>query len=393
MKIKVGVIFGGASVEHEVSIITAVQAMQNIDTEKYEVVPIYISKNGTWYTGEILKKMETYKDFDSDKKYLKQVVLIKGKDAYELQKTTGLFRKVVNTIDIAFPMVHGKGVEDGSLAGYLEMLKIPYVGSNVLASSLGQDKVVQKQVLNSLGINTPKYTWFYDSEYQTDPGKIKKDVKMLGYPVIVKPANLGSSVGIKIAKDEKELDEAIMDAILYDEKIIVEEMINNLMEVNCAVLGNYEHQEVSSIVQMKTKHEFLTFEDKYIGGKKGKTKGKDSSSSMIIDAKLDKKLEDKIKNASVKTFKALGMSGVVRIDLLIDTKTNEVYVNEPNTIPGSLSFYMWKDKNYKKLLTEMISLSIKSYKNNFKKISSFDSNILSNYNGSKGIKGSKGKLG
>lgn len=399
MKIKVGVIFGGDSVEHEVSIITATQAMKAIDRDKYDVVPIYISKDRVWYTGHMLEDIEVYKDFDDLKKYAKKVVLVKGSRGFELQKVDGLFKRVVDTIDIAFPMVHGKGVEDGTLAGYLETVGVPLAMSNTLASSLGQDKVIQKQILNACNIKTPKYTWFYDSEYLTNEDKINKDIKSLGYPVIVKPARLGSSVGIKIANDEEEITKAINEAIKYDDKIIVEEVIKNLKEVNIAVLGNADYQETSSIVEMRTKHAFLTFEDKYIGGgkKKGfsKTKGlKSGSSDMIIDTKLDSDVEDKIRDMSVKTFKALNMSGVVRIDLLIDEKTKEVYINEPNTIPGSLSFYMWKSKgkDYKKLLDEIISLGIKEYKKNYKKTSSFESNILSNYSGSKGSKGLKNKI-
>lgn len=395
MKIKVGVIFGGESVEHEISIITACQAMKNMDTDKYDIVPIYISKDRTWYTGGMLKEVDVFKEFEDLKKFATKVVLVKTERGFELQKVTGLFRKTVDFIDIAFPIVHGKGVEDGSLAGYLESIGIPVCESNVLASALGQDKVLQKQVLNAQGIKTPKYVWFYDSEYLNDPETINKQIKKLGYPVIVKPANLGSSIGIKIAKDENELTKAINDAISYDNKIVVEEMIKNLQEVNCAVLGNYEYQETSSIIEMKTGHAFLTFEDKYIGNgkKKGSFKAapKRGEDKLVVEAKLTKELEEKVREVSKATFKALNFSGVVRIDLLIDTKAKEVYVNEPNTIPGSLSFFMWKNqgKSYRNLLDDIISLSIKEYKNKSKKITSFDSNVLSSYSGSKGMKGSK----
>ena len=396
MKIKVGVIFGGESVEHEISIITACQAMKNIDTDKYDVVPIYIAKDRTWYTGGMLKEVDVFKDFEDLKRFATKVVLVKTDKGFELQKVSGLFRKTVDFIDVAFPIVHGKGVEDGTLAGYLETVGIPTCESNVLSSALGQDKVIQKQVLNACGIQTPKYLWFFDSEFLDNPDKIVKDVKKLGFPVIVKPANLGSSIGIKIAKDENELTKAINEAISYDNKVIIEEVIKNLQEVNCAVLGTYDYQETSSIIEMKTGHAFLTFEDKYIGNgkKKGQFKAapKRGESTLVEEAKLTKDMEEKVRNISKETFKALNFSGVVRIDLLIDTKAKEVYVNEPNTIPGCLSFFMWKNngKNYKQLLDDIISISIKEYKNKTKKITSFDSNVLSSYSGGKkGAKGAK----
>lgn len=399
MKIKVGVIYGGDTVEHEVSIITAVQAMNYMNTDKYDIIPIYISKDRIWYTGKMLMDMDVYKDFDNLKRYAKKVTLTKKDGSYILQATHGLFRKTVTELDVAFPIVHGKGVEDGSLAGYLDLVGIPYVGPNVLGAALGQDKVVQKQIMEASKISTPKYVWFYDTEYLSDSEKIKKDIKKLGYPVIVKPAKLGSSVGITIAKDEKELDNAVNDAIKYDNKVLVEEVIQNLMEVNCSVFGNYEYQETSALAQMKTKNEFLTYEDKYISGGKGKKgslkgTGKMSTSDMVVPAKLDEEIDKKIRDLSVRTFKALNLSGVARIDLLVNKKTNEVYVNEPNTIPGSLAFYMWipAGKEYTNLLDDMITLAIKDYKNNAKKTSSFESNILSTFNGSKGIKGMKGKM-
>lgn len=399
MKIKVGVIYGGETVEHEVSIITAVQAMNNLDKEKYDIIPIYISKDRIWYTGKMLMEMDVYKDFDTLKKYAKKVVLVKKENGFFLQNTSGLFIKDIEELDIVLPLVHGKGAEDGSLAGYLDMVGIPYVGSKILGSALGQDKVVMKQVMSSYDLPIPKYTWFYDNEYLEETAKIKKEIKTLGYPVIVKPANLGSSVGIAVAKNEKELDKAINDAIKYDNKIVVEEVISNLIEVNQSVKGNHEYAEVSAIAEMITSNDFLTYEDKYIakgkmGAKKVPSMGKMSNSSMRIPANIDKKLESKINDLSIKAFKALNLSGVVRIDYLIDSKTKEVYINEPNTIPGSLSFYLWKEvgQSYKDLLDEIIGTAIKDYKENAKKTTSFNSNILSTYNGSKGLKGMK-KMG
>ena len=400
MKIKVGVIFGGCTVEHEVSIITAVQAMNHMDSEKYDIIPIYISKDRIWYTGKMLMDMDVYKDFDSLKKYAKKVMLVKKENGFFLQRTNGLFNKEVTELDVAFPIVHGKGVEDGSIVGLLESIGIPYVGSGILGSALGQDKVVQKQILESNGISIPKYTWFYDTEYLNDNTDILKEIKKLKYPVIVKPANLGSSVGITVAHKEDEIDNCINEAIKYDNKIVVEQMIPNLMEVNCSVLGNYEHQETSAIDEMLTSNDFLTYNDKYISGGKGKLKGgkkacsgKMSTSDRIIPARITKEVEDKVVEIAKQTFRVMNLSGVVRIDFLINKKTNEVYVNEPNTIPGSLAFYLWKHigKEYKDLLDDMITLAIKQYKNNAKKVCSFESNILSNFNGSKGLKGIKNK--
>lgn len=396
MKIQLGVIFGGDTVEHEVSIITAVQAMENMDQNKYDIIPIYISKDRTWYTGKMLMDIDIYKNFNDLKKYAKKVALVNNSGKFQLQTINKLFRRTVATLDLAFPIVHGKGAEDGSLQGYLDSIGIPYVGSNVLGSALGQDKVVLKQVLESNNISVPKYTWFYDYEYINKKDEIIKNIEKLGYPVIIKPACLGSSVGITVVKDKKGLDSAINEAIKYETKIVVEEMIQDLVEVDCAVLGNYENQEVSLTAEMLTNNDFLTFQDKYLSSGKGKlkggkglsNKGNMSNSSFNIPANIDNKLIKEVEDLSLKTFRALNLSGVARIDFLIDKKQGKVYVNEPNTIPGSLAFYMFKPKGieYKTLLDNLINYSIKDYKNKSKKISSFESNVLSSYSGSKGCK-------
>lgn len=401
--IKVGVIFGGETVEHEISIITAVQAMSFIDTTKYEVVPIYISKNRNWYTGDALKDMASYKNLEEVPYLAKEVTLTKKDDKFILQKKRGIFKGTANTIDVAFPIVHGKGVEDGSLSGYLDTLGIPYVGPSMLGASLGQDKVVQKQVMAASGVPVVDYTWFYDHEYRDNEEQVLKDIKKLGYPVIVKPARLGSSVGIEVAKDENEVKDAIEEAIKYDEKIVVEAMVKNLMEVDCAVLGNSEDMECSLIGEMLTDNDFLTFEDKYIGekgkgGKKGGSKGNNSgkitTSGFKIPADLDKDLEEEIYEVSKRAFRCLNLKGVTRFDFLVDKKAKKVYVNEPNTIPGCLAFFFYtpKGKKYPQLLDELIKGAIKDYKDSRKKVTSFDSNVLSTYDGAKGSKGAKGKM-
>ena len=394
MKIKVGVIFGGETVEHEVSVITAVQAMEHINKDKYDIVPIYISKERIWYTSPMLMDIDVYKDFNDLKRYAKQVVLTKIGDKFYLQNTKGLFKRNITDIDIAFPIVHGNNVEDGTLQGYLDSVGIPYVGSKVLGSALGQDKVVMKQVFKDMGLPIVDYTWFFDSEYADDCEKIFDNVKKLGYPVIVKPATLGSSVGITFVKEEKDLANAIEEAMKYDVKVVVEKAVKNLVEVNCSVLGNYSYQEASVIEEVTSDDEFLTFADKYIGGSKGKLKGPSkgmASASRIIPARISKEMTENIQETSKQAFKALNLGGVCRIDYLIDKKTKKYYINEPNTIPGSLSFYLWEKtgKKYEDLLDEMITLCIKDYKNRSKKIYSFESNILSNY-GIKGLKGLKG---
>ena len=389
MKITLGVIFGGDTVEHEVSIITACQAMEHLNPDKYEIIPIYIGKDKTWYTGKMLMDINIYKDFDNLKKYAKKCVMYR-KDGTVVLQSTGLFKRTITELDLAFPMVHGNNVEDGSLAGFLEIIGIPYVGSNVLGGALGQDKVVMKQVFAKENIPIVDYLWFFDNEYFGHENDIVKNVKKLGYPVIVKPATLGSSVGISFVKDESALTKAIEEAIKYDNKIIVEKAVTNLVEVNCSVLGNYEDQQTSKIVQMNVKSDFLTYSDKYLnGGKKKASTGKGMASSEFkVAPHLDEKIEKEVEELSKKTFRVLNLSGIARIDFLIDDKHKKVYVNEPNTIPGSLAFYMWEPagKPYTELLDDAINLAIRDFKAKNKKVSSFETNILTNFNGLKGKK-------
>lgn len=398
MKIKVGVIFGGETVEHEVSIISAVQAMESINKEKYDIVPIYVTKDRKWYTGKMLMDISIYKDMDLLKRYAKEVVLYKKNNDFVLQSVKGL-KRVVDTIDVAFPIVHGQNVEDGTLAGYLDTLNVPYVGSNVIGAAVGQDKVIMKQIFEASKLPYAPYTWFYDVEYSINKEQILKEINKLGYPVIVKPARLGSSVGIKVAKTENEIDECINEAIEYDSKIVVEKVILNMVEVNCSVLGNYEYQETAVLEEVMSKKEFLTYQEKYLQGGKGKMgKGTVGSKGMasaerIIPARISSELTDKVNEIAKEAFRVLNLSGVCRIDFMIDTKANKVYINEPNTIPGSLSFYLWEPsgKTYTELLDELISLAIRQYKNKNKKTFTFETNILSNYNGVKGMKGKLGK--
>ena len=389
MKIKVGVIFGGETVEHEVSIISAIQAINNMDKDKYDIVPIYIAKDRIWYTGQMLTDITLYKDMDLLKRYAKKVTLCKRDNSYFLVNTKGLFRRDIAEIDVAFPIVHGINVEDGTLQGYLDTIGIPYVGSRVLGAALGQDKVVMKQVFESSGIPVVPYTWFYDTEYYTDKDEIISKVKKVGFPVIVKPANLGSSIGISIAQNVEELNVCIEEAINYDTKIVVEKVIENMTEVNCSVLGNYQSQQASILEEVMGADEFLSYQDKYLSS--GKVKGSKgmASTNRIIPARISDKLTEEIRETSKEVFKVLNLSGVCRIDYLIDKKKNKFYVNEPNTIPGSLSFYLWEPtgKPYNELLDEMINIAIKDFKNRNSKTYSFDSNILSNFNGTKGTKG------
>ena len=397
MKIRLGVIFGGETVEHEVSIITALQAMEHINKDKYDIIPIYITKDREWYTGKMLMDIDVFRNFDDLKKYANKCSLIKKDGRYYLQKTTGIFRKNLAELDIAFPIVHGNNVEDGTLAGLLDSIGIPYVGSGVLGSALGQDKVVMKQVFSAMNLPIVDYIWFYDTDYAEIADDINRKIDNLGYPVVVKPAKLGSSVGITFVKDYKDISNAIDEAIKYDNKIVVEKAVSNLVEVNCSVLGNYAYQQTSEIEEVRTKSEILTYQDKYLGNGKGsKTKGLGSkgmaSASRIIPARIDNDTEAKVRRIASDAFKALNLSGVCRIDFLIDKETRNVYINEPNTIPGSLSFYLWEPtgKEYSQLLDDIITLAIKDYKAKHKKIYSFETNILAGY--ANGIKGAKGKL-
>lgn len=393
MKLRVGVIFGGVSVEHEVSIISAVQAMKHLDEEKYEIIPIYIGKDKEWYTGRLLKDIDIFSDLDLMKKYATNVTLYNKGDDFVLVKKHGI-KRIVEYVDLILPIVHGTNVEDGTLQGYLELIGIPYAGSNLYSSAVGQDKIFQKQIFEASNIRVPKYIWFFDNEYKENEKDILNKIKKLGYPVMVKPARLGSSIGINKVKDEKNVQLAIEEAMKYDEKVLIEKVVENLIEVNCSVLGNYESQKSSLLEEVMGVDEFLSYKDKYLGSgtKKSGNKAKGMvATNRVLPARLDDKMTNDIRELSKDVFKVLNASGVVRIDYLIDKKTKSVYVNEINTIPGSLSFYLWEatDKPYKELLDDIISISIRNYKRKKSKVFSFDTNILSNYNG---LKGCKGKL-
>lgn len=239
MKLKIGVFFGGKSVEHEVSIITAIQAIENIDKSKYDVVPIYINKNNNMYCGKFIGDINQYKNIDNLISNSFQVTLAQQNNKVVLLKCNKKFyeKNFYDYIDIAFPIVHGTNVEDGTLQGYLKMFNLPYVGSDVLSSACGMDKYVCKCLLKANNIPVLDCKHFSIKDYNENPEKIISQIeKNFSYPVIVKPVNLGSSVGISIAKKQEKLNEAILDAFTYSNKIIIEKAIENLREINCSVL-------------------------------------------------------------------------------------------------------------------------------------------------------------
>ncbi|MDF2947920.1 MAG: D-alanine/D-alanine ligase [Bacillales bacterium] len=390
MRIKVGVIFGGVSVEHEVSVISALQAFHSLDEKRYEGVPIYISKNGDWYTGADLVKIDEYKDLNKLLNKCEHVTLITDENKRFLLNRVKpkLFdKKPVAEIDVAFPVIHGTNGEDGSLQGVLELAGVPYVGCDVLSSAVGMDKVIMKNVLRDSGVPIVGYIWFYKYEWNTSEAELTSKIETeIGYPVIVKPANLGSSVGISKAKNRSELDEAVVLAMSFANKIIVEKVVQELTEINCSVLGDQETAEASICEEVLGQDEILSYADKYQSNSKG-SKGM-SGTNRKIPAEISDEQTNEVKSLALKTFRVLGCSGVSRIDFLLDKKDGKVYVNEINTIPGSLSFYLWEPtgKSFTQLTTDLVQLAIKRQRERSEITFSYDSNLFSLHSGSKGSK-------
>lgn len=388
MKINVGVLYGGNSTEHEISIISAVQAMNNMDKEKYNIIPIYLSKDSNMYYADNLLDMTVYKDIKKLKANSKNVVLVRKNNEVVLMKNSFPY-KVLFKIDIVFPIMHGYNTEDGAIAGFLEVLGVPYCESDIYGAVIGQDKIFQKMILKENNINVVDYYYCYETDFNEDSEKVLKEASKLGFPLIVKPSRQGSSVGITVAKNKNELEDAIKDAIEYDDKILIEKLVQNMTELNCSVVGDAYGYETSLIEEVYGSDEILSYKDKYMsnGAKKTGSKGM-ASAGRKIPADLAKDVKAKIEDMSLRACKALKTNGVVRIDYLMDKKTGEVYLNEMNITPGSLSFYLWEPKGvkYKELLDRIIASGIKRYQDKSKKLSSFDTNVLETFNGAKGVK-------
>lgn len=392
MKIRVGVFFGGKSVEHEVSVISGLQAYNAFDRDKYDPIAIYITKDNELYTGEAVSDIANYKNIPELLKKSTRVFFMCEQDKVELiQYPVKKFgNSVVAQIDVAFPVVHGANVEDGCLQGFLRHYNIPFAGCDVMASAVTMDKYVMKTVLKDNDIPVLDCVTLNVREYQSDEtAAINKVENRIAYPVIVKPVNLGSSVGIKVAKDKEQLREALEYAFTFGAKVLVERAIMNLREINCAVLGDYEEAEASECEEPISSDEILSYEDKYVAGSKSGSEGM-RTAKRELPANLTPERREGIRQMAVKTFQVLNCSGVSRIDFMIDQDTDKVYVNEINPIPGSLAFYLWEalGKPYAELLDDMVKLALKRQREEKSMMTSFDSNILqsANLSGAKGVK-------
>lgn len=403
MKISVGVFFGGCSVEHEVSVISGLQAFLALDREKYSPVPIYQAKSGMFYTGEKLGDISSYRDISAMLKGADMVELMREKGKVWLKKT-GFFGKKLCVLDVALPVFHGTYGEDGCFQGMLEQLGLPYAGCGVLASALGMDKYMMKAAFKQDGVPCLDGVKITKHQYYTDPEKtMELTVQKLGFPLIVKPCNLGSSVGIGKAKDIDSLVLKLEDAFLYTDKILCERCIEHLREINCSVIGDDEEAQASVCEQPLGGGEFLSYADKYqrSGGSKTGTKSAGGSKagsgmaslSRLVPAPLDDELTKKVQDTAVQAFKAIGGEGIARIDLMIDESTGELYVNEINTLPGSMSYYLWEASGlcFKDMLSRLIALALKRQRKRSALTLSFDSNLLQSatLGGSKGAKGAK----
>jgi len=399
-KMNIAVIFGSRSCEHDVSIISALQLIEAAKTAGYAVTPVYISREGLWYTGDALMNIETFREFNPMGKGITRVNLDVSANAGDLwawpPQRAGLFAKVpapVAHIDCAIPVMHGLHGEDGTLQGLLEMANIPYASSGVLGSAVGMDKIAMKQMLRGEGFPVLDFVWFTRDQLKQDReaiiARIEKKIK---YPAFVKPAALGSSIGVSRASNREELEKAIDLAASYDRRILVEVGINNPVEINCAALG-YGEDVMTSVCEMpvpSTGDKFLNFFEKYLrnAGAKGESSRGMKSLSRVVPAPIGEELTGRIQKLTRDIFKIMDCRGTVRVDFILD-ENDVLYVNEPNTIPGSLAFYLWKEcgVSFGELVDKMVEGALRAHADKNQNVYAFDSTILQKV--AAGTKGSK----
>lgn len=374
--------FGGISTEHEVSVITGVQVAHAADRSKYNVIPIYLSKVGKWYTGQKLLEMSSYANLETIPLEGREVSIDLNNPQFIFVKTGGLFRKHAKIqLDVIFPCFHGGSGENGAIQGLLDLLDVPYVGSGVLGSSLGMDKVVMKQVLDQNGIKVAPYVYFYKPAWTTTKEKIISELETkLGYPMFVKPANSGSSVGVAKVTSKSALENAVDVALAFDRKVIVETGIEGYKEINVSVLGiSGEDLMVSECEEVFASKDFLSYTDKYSGGG-GKSKGM-ASTQREIPAKLTPVAKKLIQETAKKAFTVLNAGGLARLDFLFNPNTNDYYLIEINTIPGSMSFYLWEATNmpFTNMVDNLIEVALKTYAYKTNRITTYSSNILKDF--------------
>ena len=384
-KMQLGVIYGSRTCEHDVSVISAVQLMRSADKEKYDVIPVYISQKGAWFTGDALMDMKTYAHFDP---FMKGIVPVRldvtpGSGALiRYVPPKGLFgggrEEVVARLDCVIPVMHGLHGEDGSIQGLLELADLPYASSGVTASAVGMDKIVMKRFFKAFGFPILPDCALTRTQWEQDrDAAIAQVEKTLPYPVFVKPACLGSSIGVSPAKDRDALIDALDLAFSYDRRVLVEEGLDKPIEVNCSVLG-FDGERRASVLEMSnTGAGFLDFADKYLPDH-GQSKGM-ASLKRIVPAPIGDELTKELQDLSMQIFDAMDCKAVARIDYMIDRVSGKYYITEINTIPGSLAFYLWAPTGlpYPRLIDEMVRCALKAHEEKERNSFAFSSDILS----------------
>ncbi len=385
-KLTVAVIFGSRSTEHDISIVTALASIiKPLELAgKFEVVPIYIDKHGKWYSDPKLKDINLYSTGNIRTFLEKQKPISLNMDGeFVIVKNGPLNRKQSILIDVAFPATHGTHGEDGELMGLLEMANVPYVGCPMPASAIAMDKALAKSLAISANIPTAKYVWFYGKDFKANQKKVLKSLEKLNYPLFVKPVHLGSSIAITKVENETELINAIEVAAHYDDKLLVEEAVNNLIEVTVPIIGNDEPR--AALVEQplpKKDDAVFDFDSKYLGqGKKGKGAKNGSQGYSNLPAKISEDLYALSESTAINMYKAIGCAGIARVDLLIDSKSKIVYFNEINPLPGSLYAHNWRAAGMSnvQLVEELIKLALERDEAKKKLTTAFVSSYLSQY--------------
>jgi D-alanine-D-alanine ligase len=388
------VAFGGVSPEHEVSVLSAMQVIDAIQDTDYNIIPLYVSKSGRWLTGDPLLEIENFQALD---KLIDQATHCTfshddlGKPVLLETEKKGFFSSPEQyAIHAVIPAFHGSEGENGSFQGTCEMFNIPYAGSGVFASSLGMDKVKAKEICRAHGIPTVDGYDFFEKEWERDPETIISFAKKLGFPVMIKPVSLGSSIGVAKAENKNELIQSIETAFRYDDNLMLEKAVAPLIEINCSVLGTPEELQTSVCERPLGQDETLSFEDKYQSDD-GSQKGM-ASADRVVPADISDEQAKKIQSLSEQIFKLFRASGVARLDFLINKETEELYFNEINTIPGSFSFYLWKESgmNMRELMLKLVDIAVTRNQKKVGRIRSYDTNLLDE-KAVQGIKGLKGK--